>query len=114
MRASGAGEPCWRITNGPRRVNGTGVLGRLQVVKLYSTWLQMSSLCTRCAELIELMAYGQFRAAAKAMNSSISTDCEGPRPRVAENVPGRVLRDDDRDVCLNRNMKGREPRPCKI
>jgi len=31
-----------------------------------------------------MMAYGQFRAAAKVLNSSISTDCEGPRPRVAK------------------------------
>jgi len=33
------------------------------------------------------MAYCQLRAAAKVMNSSISTDCEGGRYRVAETSP---------------------------
>jgi hypothetical protein len=31
----------WRIANGLRRVNGTGVPGRLRVVKLYSTPLEI-------------------------------------------------------------------------
>ena len=62
---------------------------------------KLSSPCTRYAELIELMANCQLRAAVKVLNSSISTDCEGPRPRVAKNFPGHVLRDDDRDVRLS-------------
>jgi hypothetical protein len=99
MRASGAAEPYWRIPNGLRTVNGTGVPGRLEVVKIVFNAAANEFPVHRCAELIERMAYGQFRA--NVMNSSISTDCEGPRPRVAENVPGQVLRDDDRDVCMN-------------
>ena len=52
MRASGAGEPYWRITNGLRRVNGTGVPGRLQAVKLYSTRLQIGFPVQRLDEAV--------------------------------------------------------------
>ena len=101
MRASGAGEPYWRITNTLQRVNGTGVLGRLQVIKIVfnAAANEFPVHPMRGANGID----GVLSASRRSQSDGLLDIGRLRRTATARGGEYRrhVLRYDDRDVCLN-------------